>query len=666
MCYHINLSFKDSRLLQNPEPADLGWTDPINNRCGGLNMFHNFDISIPRSKFLILPIIGALILSLGVASPASAAQVTIDSSTSIEDSDSNPNIRISHFSLDDWVASEELSLDDFTIDLTDTGLTAVGVTRISNSVVDIVTSGIAHRGNIKITASASAFSGTDGSNELGLFISSKTLPECSNISDSPTEPCVQSGTAKDSSDTDRDFQVNRSNNSLVSGSYAEFKFSIEDSNGDFVTLSAGDSFSDVEILYPATGEIGEDFNEASFALTSAENFEFTKSLETISGSDFVKWTVSLKARTTTLKTNCGLEGEGPILSANAVCGTEDGTYNNLISDTFDIWSPDRIPEFLTSGADGGYLAYVGQSFSWARTPTEPFRFQLTGPSFRPVDRTLGEQTSPAVESNSGALKMFLPTAMATELYGADFDPALTRKDNIDGTVVDQSLGDSDGLSITQPAGGYLFELASHPFSAPVFAISNTSVESESSVPAPVFRPYYGPIVRPFMEVDVEAGTEAQISGFRLSTVQKVTVGDQELTVTPIDNSNISISIPQNLAGKTSLVLHWTNEGDSGAYRVIDALNITPVLEPEDMDPATVGTVNAGSFKGYVAIYAKGYEGKRLSAKVGTDWVIVDPIVNNQENGSLHRSTDFTGAGVDISVRIFIDRVLIKTVELTTK
>ena len=86
---------------------------------------------------------------------------------------------------------------------------------------------------------------------------------------------------------------------------------------------------------------------------------------------------------------------------------------------------------------------------------------------------------------------------------------------------------------------------------------------------------------------------------------------------------------------------------------------------------TIGTnldakVNAGSFKGYVAVYARGYEGQRLSAKIGNDWVIVDPIVNNQENGTLHRTVDFTGAGVDIAVRIYIDRVLIDTINLTTK
>ena len=72
-------------------------------------------------------------------------------------------------------------------------------------------------------------------------------------------------------------------------------------------------------------------------------------------------------------------------------------------------------------------------------------------------------------------------------------------------------------------------------------------------------------------------------------------------------------------------------------------------------------VNAGSFKGYVAVYAKGYAGQRLSAKIGNDWVIVPSLASNFE-----RIVDFTGAGVDISVRIYIDRVLQDTIALTTK
>jgi hypothetical protein len=75
-------------------------------------------------------------------------------------------------------------------------------------------------------------------------------------------------------------------------------------------------------------------------------------------------------------------------------------------------------------------------------------------------------------------------------------------------------------------------------------------------------------------------------------------------------------------------------------------------------------VNAGSFKGYVALYALGYEGQRMSAKVGNDWVIV-PVIPAATNG-LFRAVEFVGAGVDISVRIYIDRVLLATIPLLTQ
>jgi hypothetical protein len=75
-------------------------------------------------------------------------------------------------------------------------------------------------------------------------------------------------------------------------------------------------------------------------------------------------------------------------------------------------------------------------------------------------------------------------------------------------------------------------------------------------------------------------------------------------------------------------------------------------------------VNAGSFKGYVALYALGYEGQRMSAKVGNDWVIV-PAIPAATN-DLFRAVEFVGAGVEISVRLYIDRELVATIPLLTK
>jgi protocatechuate 3,4-dioxygenase beta subunit len=91
--------------------------------------------------------------------------------------------------------------------------------------------------------------------------------------------------------------------------------------------------------------------------------------------------------------------------------------------------------------------------------------------------------------------------------------------------------------------------------------------------------------------------------------------------------------------------------------------VVEVLESA-ADIVTAQKVNAGSFKGYVALYAKGYEGQRMSAKVGNDWVIV-PSVPAATN-DLFRAVEFVGAGVDISVRIYIDRVLVATIPLLTK
>lgn len=72
-------------------------------------------------------------------------------------------------------------------------------------------------------------------------------------------------------------------------------------------------------------------------------------------------------------------------------------------------------------------------------------------------------------------------------------------------------------------------------------------------------------------------------------------------------------------------------------------------------------LNAGSFKGYVALYAKGYKGHRLSAKVGNDWVVIAKL-----DSDFVRETEFTGAGYNIDVRMYIDGALRNTINLTTK
>ena len=107
----------------------------------------------------------------------------------------------------------------------------------------------------------------------------------------------------------------------------------------------------------------------------------------------------------------------------------------------------------------------------------------------------------------------------------------------------------------------------------------------------------------------------------------------------------------------------TVAGDTGTANITASATVDGIATAISKS-ITIGTeqkVNAGSFKGYVALYAKGYAGQRMSAKVGKDWVVVPALASNFE-----RVVEFTGAGVDVAVRIYIDRVLMDTINLTTK
>ena len=118
---------------------------------------------------------------------------------------------------------------------------------------------------------------------------------------------------------------------------------------------------------------------------------------------------------------------------------------------------------------------------------------------------------------------------------------------------------------------------------------------------------------------------------------------------------VLIGANDTISGSVKVVLDGDSDGDN-----TDAETVTVT---KDLAPAAAADtkVNAGSFKGYVAVYAKGHEGKRLSAKIGNDWVVVESLASNFE-----RIVDFTGAGYTISVRIYIDRVLEDTIVVTTK
>ena len=137
-------------------------------------------------------------------------------------------------------------------------------------------------------------------------------------------------------------------------------------------------------------------------------------------------------------------------------------------------------------------------------------------------------------------------------------------------------------------------------------------------------------------------------------------------------AGIALSVPTvtNALGQASFAV-LLGSNDTGAGTITATYDADATASTVDNNYSVVKTVNgaassdtkvnAGSFKGYVALYAKGYAGKRMSAKVGNDWVVVPVLASDFE-----RVVEFTGAGYTVAVRIYIDRVLIDTITVTTK
>ncbi len=68
-------------------------------------------------------------------------------------------------------------------------------------------------------------------------------------------------------------------------------------------------------------------------------------------------------------------------------------------------------------------------------------------------------------------------------------------------------------------------------------------------------------------------------------------------------------------------------------------------------------VTIGTYNGYIAIYTKGYEGRRLTAKVAGRWLKVDPIeLAPGKTYSLTKRN--TGAGYTINIEVYIDGELL--------
>ena len=90
---------------------------------------------------------------------------------------------------------------------------------------------------------------------------------------------------------------------------------------------------------------------------------------------------------------------------------------------------------------------------------------------------------------------------------------------------------------------------------------------------------------------------------------------------------------------------------AAAQRTLEATPETssPVVTP------TTKRVTVGTFNGYIAMYAQGFEGSQFIARVAGKWISVSPL-KNLEGKSYALIRRNTGAGYDVKVEVWIDGV----------
>lgn len=181
------------------------------------------------------------------------------------------------------------------------------------------------------------------------------------------------------------------------------------------------------------------------------------------------------------------------------------------------------------------------------------------------------------------------------------------------------------------------------------AVSSGSSGGSSSGGGSVTNPVVTvPIPSPGLKFDLPSGTVRQvvITGENLQKVVSVKIAGSPVVILKRTSSQLILKLPRLKPGSYSFTL------DYGQNIVTEQM----IQISEQVGPK----VNAGSFKGYVAIFAKDYVGKRLSAKVGKTWVVLPKVP-----ADFARSVILTGTDVELNVRIYIDRKLVDTVYVYT-
>ena len=300
------------------------------------------------------------------------------------------------------------------------------------------------------------------------------------------------------------------------------------------------------------------------------------------------------------------------------------------------------------------------------------------PSTVTVDTTRSGYTAGSATETSSALEAALTPTFATPTQTSDgFTVQLSNYDanfswNVSASAGSAAIGGSGLISVTGLSAGASSTVTVQTTRTGYTAGSST-VASSALNPAPSggsageqgsqAAAYSGPTID--AAKTVAAGSEAIFTGRRLHLVSSAYAGQLQLQIVQAVSSSLTVFIPTSLSAN---VYDLTVYSNNGKLTLNQGLTVTSAVSSEVIPEAAPQTkkLTVGSFKGFIAIYTKGYEGQKLSAMVAGKWLVVDPLKESWRQNNYSRTVRFTGAGYDIFVHLYVDGEFIKTEMLTTK
>jgi hypothetical protein len=117
-------------------------------------------------------------------------------------------------------------------------------------------------------------------------------------------------------------------------------------------------------------------------------------------------------------------------------------------------------------------------------------------------------------------------------------------------------------------------------------------------------------------------------------------------------ASFSVLLGSNDTGDIGVTVSYDADGTATAFDVVAAA-ASVILGAEPV--VSTGVVNAGSFNGYVAVYAKGHKGSTLSWKIAGKWFTTEVTSDYQV---------FQRKTVDVGVAVLVDLYVDRSLELS--